>query len=230
MEFHPVDAFANRIRGIGQAWRNHPFQQLASLGAGALGGPLAARAAQFGFNRFNDNQFNNAASAIAERTRQQGDQAGQAGFDRPLNGPLGGFEGAGRGGDNSALTQALMGGGRYGGTADAAGGAYNMAQNWQAGHQSPSVASMLALPGGQGVPQTPNGSFFTDPQYDPANQQGSGKLRDSRENDSRAYMTPLMQGVTNFSVGGFPVINGSRGYGAFGGSGQGYFQGRKPGR
>lgn len=52
-------------------------------------------------------------------------------------------------------------------------------------------------------------------------------LKESRENDSRAF---ALQGVSNFLVGGQPVINGSRGYGAFGGSGQGYFQGRKPGK
>lgn len=53
------------------------------------------------------------------------------------------------------------------------------------------------------------------------------KLKESRENDSRSF---ALSGVSNFMVGGSPVINGSRGYGAFGGSGQGYFQGRKPGK
>ena len=52
-------------------------------------------------------------------------------------------------------------------------------------------------------------------------------LKESRENDSRAF---ALQGVSNFLVNGQPVINGSRGYGAFGGSGQGYFKGRKPGK
>lgn len=228
MDFHPVDALASRFRNIGQQWRSHPFQQLASLGAGALGGPLAARAAQFGFNRYNNAQFGDAANAVADRTMQQGNQAAQRGFDKPLNGPLGGFEGMGRP-DNSALASALMGGGNYGGTADARNGAYNMAQQFQNG-QPPTMASLLSGMPGQQQSMTPQGSFFTDPRYDPANQQGSGNLRDSRENDTRASMTPLMQGVTNFSVGGFPVINGSRGYGAFGGSGQGYFKGRTPGR
>lgn len=53
------------------------------------------------------------------------------------------------------------------------------------------------------------------------------KLKESRENDSRSF---ALQGVSNFLVNGSPVINGSRGYGAFGGSGQGYFKGRTPGK
>lgn len=257
MDFHPVDALASRFRNIGQQWRSHPFQQLALLGAGALGGPLAARAAQFGFNRYNNAQTRN---SIADRTVQQGNTAGQRGFDKPLNGALGGNESGDRNGD---LAMALMGaGGRgagpYGGTGEAGSGAYNMAQQWANSHGG--MGNLMAgMPGGGGnygpsgsffsdprydpsqwggntgldltsSPSSSLGTFFTDPQYDPANQQGSGNLRESRENDTRTAMTPLMQGVTNFSVGGFPVINGSRGYGAFGGSGQGYFKGRTPGR
>jgi hypothetical protein len=52
-----------------------------------------------------------------------------------------------------------------------------------------------------------------------------GKLKESRENGSGSF---ALQGVSNFMVGGTPVINGSHGYGAFGGSGQGYFKSRRP--
>jgi hypothetical protein len=75
--------------------RAHPFQSFLSALAGAFvpGGGFATHAA---FNAYNNHNFNNAANTAYGNQAAQGDQAAQAGFDRPLNGVLGQY------GDNSS--------------------------------------------------------------------------------------------------------------------------------
>src|SRR5690349_2639441 len=129
MEFHPVDRLRDRFQNIAA----HPFQTAMRMGAGALAGPAGNALAGALFGAYNRRQDANSAQGVADRTVQQGNQAGQRGFDRPLGGQLGQFDSFGRGGGNTNLANAMMG--SYGGTTDARGGAYNMAQ--QFGRQAP---------------------------------------------------------------------------------------------
>lgn len=213
MEFHPIDNLRNNFSNM----RAHPFQTAARFGLGLVN-PALGMAARQGFNAYNNRQNNNAASTALDMTHRSGDQAMQQGMDRPLNGPLGNVPQS----DNSALAGALMGGNNAPHAGNSMNG-WNMSQNYGASHPSGGLLDFL----GPVQQQTPNGSFFTDPQYAP----GSGKLKE-RQSQGFAGM-PFGTGVTNFMVGGSPVINGVNpgmgNYNRFGGSSQAVVRGRTPG-
>ncbi len=97
-------SIGDRIQSRWNTMTTHPLQTLLGLGAGAIvpgGGLIANRL----FNRYNQNQFNNSASTDFGNMIDQGNRAGNASIDKPLNGPLGQFGGN----SNQSLAQAFMG-------------------------------------------------------------------------------------------------------------------------
>lgn len=197
--------------------RAHPFQAIARTGLGMIN-PALGLGARAIFSAYNNRQNNNASSNALDMTRNAGDQAARQAMDRPLNGPLGNVPT----GTNDALAGALIGNSSNGSGGNNMGG-WNMSQNYGASHPTGGLLDFL----GPVQQQTPNGTFFTDPQFAP----GQGKLKE-RQNQGFSGM-PFNTGVTNFMVGGAPVINGVNpgmgNYNRFGGSGQAYSKSRQPG-
>lgn len=184
--FHPIDALRERVSNM----RAHPFQNIVSGIAGAVGGPLGGMASRGLFNRYNQGQFDNAANTNQARvTDQMGIDTNDA-MNKPLNGPLGQF-----GNDNSQLAQALTGGPQGGGYGNPGG--YNMSQNWNP--QSFSGGSNVV----QGIlDQLPGGSNFT-----PLTHQEHLQNIENQQNQGGG-MPGANYGVSNFMAGGSPVITG----------------------
>lgn len=199
----PVDFFRSRFDNL----RAHPFQFGLSTLAGGLvpGGGLLANAA---FNRYNNNNFNNAASQSYQHGEDIGNQAAQAGFDRPLNGPNALVSGLDRRNDlDHGLADALTGGG--GGMN---GGGYTGPT------QSPSQWTQQSISGWNPNQANANQNFglldFLGPSTNPGGQASHQEIKERLDN--RANMgggsggNPALYGVSNFMVGGSPVINGVR--------------------
>jgi hypothetical protein len=198
----PLEMLQQRFSNI----RAHPFQNIASGVAGGLF-PGAGLLANNIFNRYNQGQFNSSANQANQNLGDQIGQTSQGIFDRPLNGPLGQAQG---GNDNAPLAQALSGGGQGGGMGGGYQGpqqSWNQGQNWQ--NQTGGSGGFLDFLT-QGAPQTPNGSFFQDPQYQShEGESGPQWRRDQAESGGGGGM-PANYGVSNFNVGGSPVIFGVR--------------------
>ena len=203
-----MDFFRSRLDNI----RAHPFQNIASTIAGGLipGGGLAAQA---GFNRYNDSRFNNSAQTLQNRATDMGNLAGQSGFDRPLNGPNALVSGlseidGGRGPDatDQGLMQALQG---SGGGQNAGGmvGQYHVPSQW-----TPQTIS------GWNPNQANAGQNFGLLDFlgpNPNQQSGPMSHADRIEARDNAggygdFRNSGNYGVSNFMVGGSPVIGGVR--------------------
>lgn len=225
----PMDFFRSRLDNL----RAHPFQNLMSTVAGGLvpGGGLLANAA---FNRYNNNNFNNAASQVYDRGRQQADMDAASNMNSDLgdprlsgdngfsyNGPTGPNEGRGSGLDQQ-LASSLMGGGggRNGGGPMPSYGPYAgpsmSSQQWndRGGGYGNIVGQML----GVAPDQSPTVNALLDPISMGAGLPGSGVLnglhgpnavRDYREGLALNGPGVGNYGVSNFQVGGAPVIFGS---------------------
>lgn len=177
--------------------RAHPFQSFLSALAGALvpGGGLAAHA---GFNAYNNHNFNNAAGASYANGAAQGDQAAQAGFDRPLSGALGGY------GDNSSSSG-------YGGTPNT--GLFDQMQNSSTNglFDFGSNNSMFVPDYGQSPQQVPNSPAWGQGVLP----QGAAPMSHQDRLDYRSGLamngsgTPSNYGVSNFMANGQNVIFGA---------------------
>lgn len=128
-------------------WENaqaHPLQTALGAVAGGLipgGGLIAGQL----FNRYNNAQFNNQVVNSGNVTSRQGERAGNAAMDRPLSGALGQFNNS-----NAPSPGAFN------------PNSFNMQQ--QFGQPSASPSDLLSfLPSAPA--QTPDGTFFTAPQY-----------------------------------------------------------------
>lgn len=187
--FHPIDALRERVN----SFRAHPFQNIASMVAGAAGGPLAGQAARMGFNRYNQGQFNDAMNTNNGLVGEQMQMDTNDALNRPLSGPLGQFDAQ----DNGPLAQVMAGqhgpsGGGYGNPQG-----YNMAQNWNA----PSFGGGSSVI--QGIlDQLPGGSNFT-----PLSHQEHQQNIENQANMGGG-MPGANYGVSNFMVGGAPAIVG----------------------
>lgn len=187
--FHPIDALRERVSNF----RAHPFQNIASMVAGGLGGPLGGAASRGIFNRYNQNQFDNAANTNQERVTDQMGMDTNDAMNKPLNGPLGQFEGS----DNSQLANIMAGAGSGGGHFGNPGG-YNMSQQWQNPSGFTGGSSVV-----QGIlDQLPGGSNFT-----PLSHQEHLQNIENQQNMGGG-MPGANYGVSNFMAGGSPVITG----------------------
>lgn len=179
-------------RSMVDNWRAHPGQQAFSTGLGMML-PGAGTLANLGFRSYNNHQFNNAAQLIGQNGAAQGDQAAQAGFDRPLSGVLGSFDGAGQG----AGPMAAPGAWSYGQFAPPQPNATPWTQQGNPG-------GLLDFLGA--APQS------IDPSVGPVGPNGvpvgPQARRDAAGGIGGMHAGGPM-GVTNFNVGGAPVINGS---------------------
>lgn len=199
----PMDMLRNRI----SSWQAHPFQNIASTAFGAFvpGGGFAANAA---FNRYNDNRFNNSAQQFQDLTRDQSQLDTNNAMNKPLNGPLGAYD------RNNPYGESMQG---QGGGMSAGGpysGGYNT-QNWNlqdmtSGH-APSQPSnfvndiLNSISTGPGQPGTQQGGLFGNGQR--THQQIQSDYRDGTSNVGPGIGN---YGVSNFMVGGSPVIFGAR--------------------
>lgn len=224
----PLDFFRSRLDNI----RAHPFQSLMEFGAGVVGGPLAQQTAHQGFRRYNDYSINRAADQAFGRAQDLGDQASNNSFDKPLGdsrlsgdnpfdyeGPTGPNTGRGQMGPNSSdrqMVDALMGGGggNYGGGPGYQGysGPTMTGQQWQdrTGGYGNIVGQML----GVAPDQSPLVNSLLDPISMGPGLPGSGVLNHQQIRDKLSNEANLRAGnwgVSNFMVGGSPVIFGSRG-------------------
>jgi hypothetical protein len=173
--------------------RAHPFQSFLSALAGAFvpGGGFATHAA---FNAYNNHNFNNAANTIYDNGAAQGNQAAQAGFDRPLNGQLGMF------GDNSSTP---------GSTGSYNGSMFDMLGNGGGLFDSMNQPGSMFVPDyGQGPQQVANSPAWGQGAMPPQGIHGPEQRRDYRDG------LALNQNVGNYGispmqVGGQNVIFGS---------------------
>jgi len=101
--------FANRL----DSWRAHPFQNLMSTAGGAVA-PGAGFGMQALFNRYNNNQFNNSSSQLADGLQNYMNQTNQGIWNKPLNGPLGQFSSQGGGATQPQYSTQPVQGGGYG--------------------------------------------------------------------------------------------------------------------
>lgn len=198
----PGEFFRSRIDSL----RAHPFQNAAGavLGGFIPGGGLAANAF---FNRYNDNQFNNAAQTGMDRSLQQTTMDANSAMTAPLNDPrlnqfdnMGGSQGRNAGQDRQ-LVQALTGGGNPGGQ----GINYSNPGAW-----SPQSYS------GWNPNQANAGQAFGLLDFlgqSPAGQSGPMNHQDhiNALAQGNGGGMPGNYGVSNFNVGGSPVIFGTQG-------------------
>lgn len=227
----PADFFRSRFDNL----RAHPFQNLAgaALGAFVPGGGLVANAA---FGRYNDNRFNNSAQAFQDLTRDQSQLNTNDALNQPLgddrlsgnngfnwDGPTGPNNGTDYTGDNSGraqqdrqLGEALMGG----------GGSMNGGGMPSIGYNGPSMSGQQWMDRsggfgniiGQAFGLAPDRGPLVDSLLDPISMgpglPGSGHMnpqarRDYRDGTSNVGPGIGNYGVSNFMVGGSPVIFGS---------------------
>lgn len=193
------------LRERANRWRAHPFQQGAGLLAGMFGGPAAGMGAQALFNRYNQGQFNDAANQANQNLGGQIDQTSRNIWDKPVDGPLGQVSGgdSGRDQQNQQLGQALNGG--YSGPTQ------GMFQNNYGNNYGQGV------PGGNGQGWTQAGNpgglldFLGPNSGTPGETQRERVLNhlEAKQNGG-GIGPPALYGVSNFMVGGAPVINGVR--------------------
>lgn len=213
----PIDYARGRIDN----WRAHPFQNIAStlFGGFVPGGGLAANAL---FNRYNDSRFNSSTNQANSLINDQlGIDTNQA-MNRPLSGPLGQFDDQGTYGNGGAPTsggraeqdrqlgQALQGGGggqSFGGSMGGAGyappGGWNQVSmsGWNPNQASGSQAfGLLDFLGPNmnkpfDIPTTPSSGGHMSPE--------------ARREGSNVGPGIGNYGVSNFMVGGSPVIFGA---------------------
>lgn len=149
------------LSGRVDSWRAHPFQNGLSTLAGVFGGPLASIGAQQGFNRYNDNQFNNMAQTNQDRMSQQLNMDTNANMNAPLAGPLGDYDRGGGGMEQGGMTGMGSQLGAYTGNTSSPG-AYNygqFGQQLQPTNQSPSQFVNDILGGIGGVPGAGGGGM-----------------------------------------------------------------------
>jgi len=211
----PADFFRGRLDNI----RAHPFQNLASTVFGGFvpGGGIAANAL---FNRYNDSRFNNSAQQFQDRSADLSNLNTNASMNDPLGGPLGDYDRAnpngeapsggtgGRAQQDRQLGEALMGGGggqNAGGPMGGMGyqpiGGWSQAtmSGWNPNQANGSQAfGLLDFLG-----QNPNTPFNL-----PTTPSGHLTPADRRDAAQGGY-GPGNYGVSNFMVGGSPVIFGS---------------------
>lgn len=183
-------------------FRAHPVQGLLGGLAGMAGGPLAGQLASRGFNWFNNHEFNNSVGQANQNLGDQTDQTNRDIWGKPLNGPLGQFDGSGQGSNNGALAQAMGGGGYNGATQSPFSGNYG--NNYGQGMPSSTPWTQEGNPGGLLDFLGP-----APPSSGPMNHQ---ELMDKLQNpqNGSGMGPPALYGVSNFMVGGAPVINGVR--------------------
>lgn len=196
----PMDYLRGRVNN----WQAHPFQNIFSTIAGMAGGPMAGFGAQQAFNRWNDNRFNNAATQTYDRGADQGNQAAQQSFDKPLNGPLG----LDTHNDVSGAGGSMNAGGPIGSPYS---GGYNQ-QTWDFGYggqlsgnapQQPSsfVNDILnSISTGPGQPGTQTGGLFDN------TERGPEARRDGSAGGFGGH--PANYGVSPMQVNGANVIFG----------------------
>lgn len=203
-------------------FRAHPVQGLFSILAGGLvpGGGMASGAM---FNRWNQNQFNNAAQTGYDRSLQQTTMDANSAMDAPLNDPrLGGNTqfgyngptGPNNGSGGSLFDQLGQGAGSNGGglfDSMPSGGSsglftpdYTMGPS--APPQGPQNADSIFVPqyglAAQQVPNSPAPGGAT-----PLGRQG---ILDFLSNNRNAWAgPPALYGVSPMQVGGAPVISGN---------------------
>jgi hypothetical protein len=200
-------------RGMVDNWRAHPGQQAFSTGLGMLL-PGAGTLANLGFRAYNNHQFTNAAQQANANGAAIGDQAAQQGMDRPLNGVLGSFDGMGQGGG-----MPTPGGQSWN------YGQFAPQQNATPWTQQGNPGGLLDFLGNAPAPQQAQGGGFDDgiPRGPNGVPLGPEARRDAGWGGGIGGMHaggPM--GVTNFNVGGSPVINGSYNTGD---PNQGYYRG-----
>lgn len=151
--FHPMDMLRGRMDSI----RAHPFQNIMSglMGAVVPGGGMAAQA---GFDRYNNGQFNQAAQTGYDRSLQETTMDANSAMNAPLNGQLGDYDRQNPYGDAGSPQP---GGGMNGGMNN------GNTQNWQYGQfnqtnpqppaQSPFVQQILNSIGPNGPGMSGNG-------------------------------------------------------------------------
>lgn len=249
MAFHPFDSFRNALTDM----RQHPFQTVGRI-ASRAGGPLVGAAVDQGFRYYNGHHELPTSGTALDMTRNAGDQAMQQGMDRPLHGPSDNTALAGALSGNNDLgaryNSPTGNGGGYSqppSSGNGGNGGFNMAQDY--GQQHGSLNGLLNfLP--SGGPQnygTPNSTMSSNslysPRFNPIQSPGLGGLLDFlgpapesgklKERQNQGFAGSMLNGVSNFMVGGSPVINGVRpgmgNYNRFGGSSQAVVRGRTPG-
>lgn len=199
MNFNPIDFLRDRMDRI----RAHPIQAGLGALAGIAGGPLAGQLANRGFNWLNNRQFAGAAGQTNQTLGNDISDTSRSIWDRPLDGPLGQFDDSGAG--NGPLAQAM--GGYNGSTQQPFQNNYG--NNYGQG-----------VPGGNGAGWTQQGNpggllDFLGPNLQsgmPAQQDDGMTQRDRvlQRMDNNRNTMPALYGVSNFMVGGTPVINGVR--------------------
>lgn len=213
----PIDYLRSRV----SSWQAHPFQNIASTAFGAMvpGGGFAANAL---FDRYNNNQFNNSASQLQDRSLQQTTMDSNSAMNAPLNGPLGAYDRNNPYGSNAGPAQTMggpsgspMGGGGMGPSSGYNGG-YNT-QNWNLGQMTSGNAPnqpssfvndiLNSISTGPGQPGTQQGGLFGNGQR--THQQIQSDYRDGTANVGPGIGN---YGVSNFNVGGSPVIFGTNGF------------------
>ena len=229
----PMEFFRNRL----DSWMAHPVQNIASTVAGGLLGPEAGFGAQHGFQLYNDNRFNNAAQNLGNRSLDLSTLNTNDRMNAPLadprlsgdnqfgwSGPTGPNDGQSTSEQDRQLMGALTGGGGSGG--GYGGPAGGMPQSY--GGPSMSGQQWIDRSGGFGnvvgqlLGVAPDQSSLVNQLLDPismgAGLPGSGYMNHQERQDYRdnlgnngAGISPNY-GVSNFNVGGSPVIFGMNGF------------------
>jgi hypothetical protein len=222
-----MDFFRSRMDNL----RAHPFQNIMGAVAGGFvpGGGLAAHAL---FNRYNDNNFNNAANQVYTRGQDQGNLDASSAMNAPLGdsrlsgdnafdytGPTGPNPGRGEAGPSSGVSNqdrqmmdALTGGGGGQNAGGMMGGAgYQPPGGWS--QQTMSGFNPNQASGSKGfglldfLGSNPNQPFDI-PTTMSDQGEGGGHMSPEARRSGMTGNHPGNYGVSNFMVGGSPVIFG----------------------
>jgi len=214
----PADFFRSRFDNI----RAHPIQNLASTVFGGFvpGGGIAANAL---FNRYNDNRFNNSAQQFQDLTRDQSNMDTNAAMNKPLSGPLGDYDrqnpfgeapssGSDKQNQDQQLGLALTGsGGGMSGGGPMGGMGYQPIGGWNQGTMSGWNGNQANASQAFGLldflGQNPNQPFNlpTTPSAHSPEALRDGTFGGGMGMGGRG----ANYGVSNFNVGGSPVIFGT---------------------
>lgn len=225
--------FGDYLRDRVDSWRNHPFQNLVGVAAGAAGGPIASEATRRLFNGYNNYSLNHAYNTGNNLINDQLGIDTNRSLNNPLsdprlsgdnqfgasdpwaNGPDPTRGGPDRSVQNQQLSSALNGGG---------GGMSGGGPSYQ-GYAGPSMSGQqwLDRTGGYGniigqmMGLAPDRGPLVDSLLDPISMgpglPGSGHMSPGARRDSGFgdFRNSGLYGVSNFMVGGSPVINGANG-------------------
>lgn len=222
--------FSGMIASRLDNWRAHPFQSLISTLASGAGGFGAGMVANNLFGRYNNSRFNNSAQQLQDRSRDLATLNTNDSMNKPLgddalngdngfnwDGPTGPNSGSGYGGE------ALTGGGSAGpyGGGGLAGNILNYSGPSMSGQQWMDRSGGYGNIIGQALGLAPDQSPFVNSLLDPISMgpglPGSGHMnpqarRDYRDGTSNVGPGIGNYGVSNFMVGGSPVIFGTNGF------------------